>query len=264
MSTKKIDLLIIDSQIDFCEPTGRLSVKGADEDMKRLAYFIKANKSKFNNIHVTLDSHHYLHIAHPIWWQSIDGKRPDAYTVISSKDVQGENPKWKASNSLFAKRSIEYVTKLEKVGKELRIWPPHCLIGSVGHAIYEPLQEALIEWEETFNIVNKVVKGMNILTEQYSVFKAEVPDTDDPDTFMNEEFIEKLDEADLILVAGEAKSHCVAESMRDALIKLDPKKFIILEDAMSSVTTCEKLGDDFFTEMKLKGVAFSTTKTLQI
>ena len=42
----RIELLIIDPQISFCDPDGELFVPGADEDMKRLATMINRLKSK--------------------------------------------------------------------------------------------------------------------------------------------------------------------------------------------------------------------------
>ena len=265
----KTDLLIIDPQEDFCSCSilnhpetfeGALYVKGAEEDMSRLANMIHNNKDKINNIRVSLDSHHFIHIAHPIWWQDADGNFPLVFTIISFADVSGENPKWKSRNALFAKRSIEYIKQLETAGKVLCIWPPHCLIGSKGHAIYEYLFDALKEWEKSqFNIVDNIVKGMNIFTEQYSIFKAEVPDKEDPDTELNVDLIEKLREPDVVLVAGEALSHCVAESIRHAVEHIKPNKFVLLTDTMSSVPNFEKAGENFIIEMKARGMKFSTT-----
>jgi nicotinamidase-related amidase len=255
-----IDLLIIDPQKSFCDPTGELYVKGAEDDMKRLAAFISANKDKIRNILVSLDSHHYIHIAHPVWWHDKDGNSPKPYTLIQHTDVSGDNPAWKTREPIFARQSIEYVQRLEEAGKTLCIWPPHCLIGSVGHAIQQDLFLALTDWEQTnFNIVDKIVKGSNMYTEQYSIFKAEIPDKHDPDTDLNIELIEKLRKPAMILVAGEALSHCIAESIRHAVEHIKPNKFVLLTDTMSSVPTFEKQGENFLIEMRARGMNFSTT-----
>ena len=65
MSNKAI-LLVIDPQVDFCDPNGSLFVKGADADMKRLATMVRENINLIERINITLDSHQYVHIAHPI------------------------------------------------------------------------------------------------------------------------------------------------------------------------------------------------------
>ena len=68
-----VHLLVIDPQNDFCDPNGSLFVPGADEDMKRLGGFIERVKDKLNDIHVTLDCHRKVDIAHPIWWRDSSG-----------------------------------------------------------------------------------------------------------------------------------------------------------------------------------------------
>ena len=68
--TTKVELLIIDPQVDFCDPkVGALYVPGAEHDMNRLAAMIRRLNNKIDDIHVTLDSHHLIHIAHPIFWK---------------------------------------------------------------------------------------------------------------------------------------------------------------------------------------------------
>ena len=87
----KIELLIIDPQKDFCteseevagvEMKGALFVPGANEDMIRVADMIDRIGPKLNDIHATLDSHHYVDIAHPIFWVNSLGNHPDPYRHI--------------------------------------------------------------------------------------------------------------------------------------------------------------------------------------
>jgi len=42
---KKIDLLIIDPQLDFCSPKGSLFVPNADKDMSRLAKMVNKREN---------------------------------------------------------------------------------------------------------------------------------------------------------------------------------------------------------------------------
>jgi len=131
--SKRIELLVIDPQVDFCDPRGALYVPGAEKDMGRLAVMIRRLKSKIDDIHVTLDSHHTIHIAHPIFWKDSRGNHPPVFTNISRADV--ENGVWTTTVPGLYRRALEYVRKLEQNGRyELTIWNPHCLIGSPGHA----------------------------------------------------------------------------------------------------------------------------------
>ena len=83
---KRIHLLIIDPQNDFCDPQhGSLYVPGADTDMQRLADMITQMKHQLCDIHVTLDSHHLIDIAHPAFWQDSLGNPPAAFTQITAE-----------------------------------------------------------------------------------------------------------------------------------------------------------------------------------
>lgn len=257
-----VQLLIIDPQNDFCATNGALYVPGAENDMARLSKMIIDNKSKIDDITVTLDSHRYLHVAHPIWWVDNAGNHPGPFTIINVDDVEGTNPKWKAANPGFQKRSVEYVKALSGTKYPLCIWPPHCLIGSEGHAVYPELFKALQEWELQFSVVDYVTKGSNMFTEHYSAVKAEVPDPDDHTTLINTPFIKKLQTADILFIAGEALSHCVANTVRDVNTEFGPdqaRKFVILSDASSPVPGFENLADDFVKEMTSLGAQTATT-----
>ena len=80
-------LLIIDPQNDF-HPGGTLGVPGANEDSARVAAFIKDNIDQIDEIYVSLDSHHRIHIAHGVFWQDPSGAHPPPFTLIKSVDVE--------------------------------------------------------------------------------------------------------------------------------------------------------------------------------
>jgi nicotinamidase-related amidase len=145
----------------------------------------------------------------------------------------------------------------------LCIWPPHCRIGTHGHGIVNPISDALLKWEEgRFGAIDFVTKGSNIFTEHYSAVQADVPDPADPTTMLNTGLIEILQEADVILISGQALSHCVANTIRDIANNFGEeniKKFVLLEDACSNVSGFEKLGTDFVREMVGRGMKVSTT-----
>lgn len=268
---KKIHAVIIDPQFDFCSPQGALYVKGAEKDMERLGKMVKKLKKKLDDIHVTLDSHHAVHIAHPIFWKDAAGNHPKPFTIITAKDAT--NGTWTTTKPSLFKRAKEYVDKLEKNARyPLCIWPPHCLIGSVGQTVYPALYEALMEWcNDDFAAVDFVTKGSNILTEHYSAIVADVPDANDPGTQMNVNFLNTINEADVVLLAGEASSHCLKNTLYDMMNYFSDDsmfgKVVLLTDATSPVTGFENLQDQMIQEMttdRIKAgktpIQLSTTK----
>jgi nicotinamidase/pyrazinamidase len=261
--SKRIELLIIDPQVDFCDPSrGALYVPGAERDMTRLAQMIRRLKEKIDDIHVTLDSHHSIHIAHPIFWKDSRGAHPPVFTSISRADV--EEGVWTPSAPGMYRRALDYVRKLEENGRYgLTIWPPHCLIGSPGHAVYPELFQALAEWEARFAFVDYVTKGSNLLTEHYSAVQADVPDPADASTQINTRLIQTLENADLIIIAGEARTHCLANTVRDIANNFGDDSFVsklvLLTDASSDIPGFEAHAQNFMSEMTGRGMGLSTT-----
>ncbi|MEE4260373.1 MAG: hypothetical protein V2I62_11465 [Bacteroidales bacterium] len=262
----QIELLIIDPQYDFCNPNGSLFVPGAEEDMPRLAKMVTRLKKKIDDIHVTLDSHHLVDIAHPIFWLKSDGTHPIPFenglpTIITVEDI--DNGLYRTTYPPHQARATEYVKALAANGRyPLCIWPPHCLIGSIGATIVPELFEALLDWENEFAMVDKVTKGSNFWSEHYSAVQADVPDPEDPSTQLNWGLIETLEKSDVILLAGEARSHCLANTVTDIADNFGEeniKKMVLLEDATSDVGGCEDMGKDFVKKMVARGMQVSTT-----
>lgn len=273
MKSQKIHLLVIDPQNDFCDipPEGQpynplvmgeriapaLPVPGAHNDMLRLSAMIDRLGDKLYDIHVTMDSHNPVDIAHPSWWRNEKGDTPAPFTLISAADVR--NGVWRSRNPQLQAHSLKYVESLEANGRYvLIIWPEHCLIGSWGHNVHASVAKSLNDWaRRRLEVVNYVTKGSNALTEHYSAVQAEVPDSNDPTTMLNSRLIKTLGEADVILIAGEALSHCVASTVRDIADNFGEeniKKMILLTDCASSVTGFENLGTQFVEDMKRRGM----------
>ena len=261
---KKIHLLLIDPQFDFCDPAGALFVPGAKEDMERVGLMLNRIGDKLEDVHVTLDQHHLLDVAHPLMWKGSDGKMPDPFTIITADDI--ESGKWTPVIPSFTRKMLAYAMALESSGRyPLCIWPPHCLIGDPGAAVVDDVRMGLTDWVgKNHGIINFVSKGSNIWTEHYSAVKAEVPDSSDPSTQMNTRLIQTLEEADEILIAGEAGSHCLANTVRDIANGFSDDsyiaKFTLLTDATSPVPGFEALQDDFIAEMTARGMKLSTTE----
>lgn len=266
---KNVHLMTIDPQNDFCIKDGPNGVKGAlvvagaDADMNRLAAFITKNQKRISEWDCTLDCHQYIHIAHPYFWVNSKGERPNPFTLITEDDVK--NGVWRAFNPQWQGRALNYVESLKKNGRYvLVIWPPHCLIGTWGQSIVPCVADALYQWErETYSRVNFVAKGSNLFTEHYSGVRADVEDPSDTSTKLNTALIDVLNEADEILITGEALSHCVCNSITDVAKEFGDdqiKKFTLLEDTSSNVAGFEKLGQDFVKEMVKKGMKVTNTR----
>jgi len=260
---KNVQLLLIDPQKDFCLKDGALSVPGADADMDRVTSMVDRLGSKLDDIHVTLDCHHIFDVAHPAFWKDSSGQEPPPFTLISASDIR--DGVWTPKIVGATKRMIGYTEALDKGGRyPLCVWPPHCLIGTPGHAVVDPLMAALNKWAVTnHGIVDFVSKGSNLWTEHYSAIKAEVPDPSDPSTQLNARLIDALMEADVLAIAGEAGSHCLANTVRDIAEAFGDdshvKKLVLLEDGTSPVTSFEQLQDAFIAEMVGRGMQISKT-----
>lgn len=243
----KIALLIIDGQNDFMDlPGSTLPVAGACKDMDRVIAFIKANKADIGNISCTLDSHRTIDISHPSFWMKADNTPIDVFTPVTSVDITSGKytarfaPSW----------ANKYIDKLEKQGEFTHfIWPYHCLIGSKGASMYEPLHKAINEWEAEMGVpVNFVTKGDNPYTEHFGALRANIEMPEDPKTQLNQQLIQQLMRWDMIYLAGEAKSHCVANTLRQ-IYKEVPQlaaKLTILTDCMSDVPN---MGAAFYAEV---------------
>ncbi len=257
-----LQLLVIDPQVDFCDPGGALFVPGADRDMERLAQMVHRLAPRLGQIHVTLDSHHLVDIAHPIFWQDERGNPPAPFTIISAEDV--EAGRWTAAQPEARDRAAAYVQALARHGRyPLCIWPPHCLIGSRGHAVLPALFDALQSWERRGVVVDYVQKGSNIYTEHYSAIQADVPDPSDPSTQVNTALVESLKQADVLAVAGEAGSHCVANTVCDLADQFGDdrllSKIVLLRDAVSPVNGFAAYEERFLADLTARGMQVSTT-----
>ncbi|MCU0437516.1 MAG: nicotinamidase [Raineya sp.] len=255
-------LLIIDAQYDFCNPQGALYVQGADKDMERLAQFIQNNIFQISQIFLSIDNHTFNDIAHPSFWEDHHKKHPAPFTQITSQDV--ETGKWKAR--FEPEKSLEYLKKLEKEGKYLHfIWNPHCLVGSLGASIDEKVMQATLTWSKTTGKdYIAFYKGLHPYSEHFGIFAAQIPDVHVAETQLNKNLINQLLEYEKVYVAGEAKSHCVATSIQQA-IDFAPElvqKMVIIEDCMSDVTGLGYLGEPTYKQAKALGISFVSSKTM--
>lgn len=251
-------LMLIDVQNTFCIPefelyVGGRSGRGAVEDNTRLCEFIYRNLGDITSITATLDTHMTMQVFHAIFFVDKDGNHPAPYTDLYVSELR--EGKWMFNQALASQfgiapeygqqMMIHYAERLDKSGKyALTIWPYHAMLGGIGHALVSSVAEALF-----FHSVARlaqtdmVIKGDTPFTENYSVIGPEV--LTGPMGEMlgvhDQRFIQQLQECDRLIIAGQAKSHCVAWTVSDllediALVDLDlAEKVYLLEDCTSPV-----------------------------
>lgn len=256
---QKICLMVIDVQNTFCIPdfelfVGGKSGMGAVEDNIRLCEFIYRNLNVITEIAPTMDTHTGMQIFHSSFWINDAGDNPAPHTQISLEDIQ--QGVWKVNPAIaysiakgnylgLQQYAFHYVQKLHDLGKyNLTIWPYHAMLGGIGHALVSAVEEALFFHNiARHSQTNFEIKGGNPLTENYSVLAPEVLEdaTGRPIAQRNTRFLQKLLEFDAVIIAGQAKSHCVAWTIDDLLREImtqDPKlaqKVYLLEDCTSPV-----------------------------
>ena len=143
--------------------------------------------------------------------------------------------------------------RLEKDGKKtLCIWPYHCIHGTLGWA-FENQFANMVYFHSVARkaVVSRFIKGQDPLSEMYGIIKPEY----DSAGYVNAEFLYALHKYDKVIIAGESKSHCVCESVRQ-ILELLPRnmwsKVYILEDCMSSIHGFEDATEKAFSEFKAK------------
>jgi nicotinamidase-related amidase len=254
----RICLVAVDVQNTFCLPGFELFVAGrsgtgAVDDNRRLCEFVYRNLDRITQIVPTLDTHTPLQIFHAVFLVGEDGSHPDPYTLVSAEDVR--LGAWKADPRAARALGLDpdylqlhllhYTRALEEGGKyRLTVWPYHAMLGGIGHALVPAVEEAIF----FHSIARRVqadfqVKGDNPLTEHYSMLGPEVTADHEgrPLGEKNAPLMEKLLEYDAVLIAGQAKSHCVAWTIDDLLSGIAERdrrlaeKVYLLEDCSSPV-----------------------------
>nr|WP_297529684.1 cysteine hydrolase [uncultured Roseateles sp.] len=281
--TQPLQLLIVDPQNDFCDiPGATLPVTGADADMNRLAALVDQAGGAIVDIVVTLDSHPVYAIERPAFWQQpgavgVDGAdaaggapQPGApvapvapFTQIKAEDVRAG--RFAPRDAALREQVLAYLDALEASPKKyiLMVWPTHCVVGTWGHNVHDDLAAALGRWEAArLRTVEKVLKGQNPMTEQYSAVRAEVPIAADPRTQTNRALVDRIvDFPGLTFIAGEASSHCVAATAEDLFAEMSAERLarvVLIEDAMSPVGGFESGATAFVERARALGVRTMT------
>jgi nicotinamidase-related amidase len=249
----RLALLVVDVQNTFCVPGFELFVAGrsgtaAVDDSRRLCEFVYRNLGSITQVFPSLDTHHAMQVFHAIWLVDEQGKHPSPYTLVSASDV--ESGRWRANppaaealgiGAEYAERHLtDYTRRLAQGGKyDLTVWPYHAMLGGIGHALVSAVEEAVFfHGVARHSQPDFQVKGDNPLTEHYSMLGPEVTEGPDGESLggMNTALIEKLLTFDAVVVAGQAKSHCMAWTIDDLLEERRlAERTYLLEDCTSPV-----------------------------
>ncbi len=254
----RVCLVPVDVQNTFCIPefelfVGGQSGTGAVDDNRRLCEFIYRNLGVITEISPTMDTHQAMQIFHAVFLVNDAGEHPAPYTLISAEDI--EQGVWKFNPEIARSLGVSqaygqehlrfYTGQLKQGGKyDLTIWPYHAMLGGIGHALVSAVEESIF-----FHSIARhsqpdfQIKGNNPFTENYSVLKPEVLEGPNGDKIgrKNERFISKLMAFDAVIIAGQAKSHCVAWTIADLLDEILvsdealAQKVYLLEDCTSPV-----------------------------
>lgn len=270
MTALKVHLLVIDGQNGFMDDPANteLPVLGAVADMQRIARFVKKNGNRLQEIHATLDCHQEVHIAHPCWHLDQNGNHPQPFTIITAADYRAGI--WQARTPALTKYTLQYAESLERSGKFLIcVWPPHCRIGTWGNNLQADFDGEIRNWAiKRFATINYVTKGSNPLTEHYGALMAEVPDPSDPSTMLNTQVIQMLQSADVVLVGGEALSHCVRATVTQVAENIGVehvRKFHIVRDWTSPVPAIPngpdfpRIAEEWLSDMERLGMTVTTS-----
>ncbi len=254
----RVCLMLIDIQNTFCIPDFELYVggatgKGAVDDNRRLGAFIYRNLPSITQICPTMDTHQVIQIFHSIFLINEAGEHPDPYTLVSLDDI-GKGI-WRFNNELAGELCFDegfgqahlmhYAQQLKEGGKyDLTIWPYHAMLGGIGHALVSAIEEALFFHAVCrFSQPDIRIKGAHSLTENYSALRPEITEGLDNRTLgsINQQLMDRLLAFDAVIIAGQAKSHCVAWSVADLLSEIEKKdpalasRVYLLEDCTSPV-----------------------------
>ena len=226
---RRIGLLLVDMQNTFCTPGFELFVPGAPADSRRLCKFLYRNLGAITQIIPTLDTHKAMQVFHAAWLVDENGKHPAPYTVVSADDV--ERGVWRPVDPTEQDSLLSYVRSLEAGGRyKLTVWPYHAMLGSIGHALVSAIDEAVFFHGIARQVAPQFeIKGNDPHTEHYSVLGPEVGGR------RNTELVDLLQTFHAVVIAGQAKSHCVEWTVSDLLEDLPADRVYLLEDCTSPV-----------------------------
>ncbi len=266
----KTSVLVVDPQKDFAKIGGSLFVEGADQDMERALELLCSIVGVVTQLFISGDRHYPGAIFFPERHLLPNGRNPPPFMSVTAEDYLynrwRSNPKSGNQNEQDNK-VIHYCLEAAKKEIPLMLWPHHCMEGSEGKKIVEPIA-VFKQIFETYRKVsaNVFYKGMDLDTEYYSVFSPVVNTNYDGKPLASTPAVtpQTFASSDIIIVMGEALSHCVGQTLRDLIGANLGKKIYLVRDCTSNVAGFEAQGEKFLELLEVNGghVVQSTTPFL--
>lgn len=213
-------LFIIDPQVDFIGG-GSLEVKGGTKALDKILGILD---EPWEKIYVTLDSHNPSNLG-------FKTNYVDGYFIKSGEPIPQDA------------KLIDPILREATGYYKVTAWPPHCVIGTKGWQIYEPLQKKLLSLGDK---VQYLMKGQDDTKDSYSVF------TDK--SVMDLKGFDMLYPENVIYYTGLAEDFCVLETIKGmqkfekmvpsrAMSELKPWKHILLENMTAGIMSRDKIDE---------------------
>jgi nicotinamidase-related amidase len=216
---RRVGLLLIDVENTFCIPGFELFVNGSVANNCNLIPWMYQHCGLIDTIFASQDAHPLFHIGHESFWTDLVGDHPAVGTEISFEDIS--SGRWGPDPNL----AVPMIAPSPGT-----VWPYHAM--GIGQAMVSSVEEACI-WQQAARISPMVTwrKGEDFFFEEYSVLGGN-----------NEVRCQQLADLDVLVVAGQAKSHCVRWTLQD-LVDYEVERgmtervsrIYVLQDCTSSV-----------------------------
>lgn len=254
----------MDPQEDFCNPLYGSFVKIDVNVTELLCEKIRQSVDEIDAVVLMLDSHYPMDINHSRYWVDFEGNHPVIGTIITKKEVKGK--KYKVFSPTMPERVLEekqkmaseYLENLESTGKKHIIQSEHCILGTTGHNVYQPIMNEVLEWSKKKGFDYQIVlKGLHQHVEHFGVFEAVVPNPNVPETMLNQGILQFLDHFDDVVILGstDVLKHSMIQLQECAECLNAPDiidRYVVVTDDLDLQQYCQQVGFRFSTLNDLK------------
>ena len=240
----RICLVAVDVQNTFCVPgfelfVGGRSGSGAVDDNRRLCAFLYRNLASITRVIPTMDTHHAMQIFHPVYLVNEARRTSRAVHAglgrgcraggVAVQRGRGTQPRpdrrgraasscstmsggWPPAGSSRSPSGPTTPCSAASATPWCRRWRRRCSSTRIARASQPDFQ----------------VKGSNPLTEHYSIIGPEVTRGAHGETIAerNKVLVDHLHQYDAVIIAGQAKSHCVAWTIADLLAEVQERDLL--------------------------------------
>lgn len=268
----RVGLLGIDYLTTFCGRNRELTLyPRAIRDVRRATEFLYRNIGVIDDVILTADCHLSGSITQPIFWLDKKGRHPKPFTDIRAGEV---GSKWFVNRQMadslgkpykwLVEHAAYVVSTLGRLGFPLTVWPFHAQSGCIDQCFVPSFSEAVkFHYYVRQGRERVLYKGRSPFIEEYSSFNVLLERSFDgtalgsPDV----ELLNAIVNYDVLIVCGEALSHCVPASisgiiawMRQRSMEARIPRIYLLQDCCSPVTKFEKRAEEAVRELQSDGV----------